>query len=224
MDKICVIARYEENIDWVDKLNCEYIIYNKGSHLENREYIKIENKGRDLDTYFHYIIENFEKLPSYVIFLQGDPIGPPNRIHCSDVINQINDFKFDVEIKMLGNVESNGETQIHLQEFLPFIFENPPQVTVGGDLKFCGGAQYIVKSSLLRQKSLTWWKKLHYIYTNPWEYGYDFFEKNEDIYLPPGHSPSHLKNLGFSTYKDWISYNIPHIFERIMLEIFLYKE
>lgn len=66
-----VVARYNENIEWLkdEMKNC--IIYNKGEKLNISNEIIVENVGRESETYLNYIINNYEKLPDVVVFTQA---------------------------------------------------------------------------------------------------------------------------------------------------------
>lgn len=89
-----VVARYAENMDWVDDLVEMHdwidnvIIYNKGRDdfkVRNGHIIKVvktPNIGREGETYLRYIIEHYNKLPQHVWFTQGDPFP-----HCPDFMN-----------------------------------------------------------------------------------------------------------------------------------------
>ena len=83
IDHCLIISRYMENIDWVYTLLsvCNWIenvlIFNKGLHVTSRdERVKIiprPNIGREGETYLHYIIENYDTLPSKLWFIQANP-------------------------------------------------------------------------------------------------------------------------------------------------------
>lgn len=66
-----VVARFNENIEWLkrDLSNC--VIYNKGKplHLDNE--ISLKNVGRESETYLQYVIANYEHLPDVVVFTQA---------------------------------------------------------------------------------------------------------------------------------------------------------
>lgn len=66
-----VVARYNEDIDWLkDEIhNC--VIYNKGHALNIENEIMLENLGRESDTYLNYIIDNYYNLPDVVVFTQA---------------------------------------------------------------------------------------------------------------------------------------------------------
>lgn len=71
-----VVARYNENIEWLDIFDKQsVIIYNKGEFIEDCKYkqICVPNVGRETETYFRYIIDNYDNLPDVVIFTQGAP-------------------------------------------------------------------------------------------------------------------------------------------------------
>jgi hypothetical protein len=78
-----VIARYEEDISLARLMRHPYIrdfsvILNKGEPLDfdHPEVVSLPNEpifGRESDSYLHYIINNYDNLPDYVIFTQADP-------------------------------------------------------------------------------------------------------------------------------------------------------
>lgn len=66
-----VVARYNENVDWLKKERKNCVIYNKGKHLRLKNEIQCPNKGRESETYLRYIIENYNELPDIIVFTQG---------------------------------------------------------------------------------------------------------------------------------------------------------
>jgi hypothetical protein len=70
-----VIARYNENCKWALAYNDITIVFNKGKNNlpEFSRIVNLKNKGREGDTYLHYILHNYYILPDRVIFVQGSP-------------------------------------------------------------------------------------------------------------------------------------------------------
>ena len=66
-----VVARYNENIEWLNSEMSNCIIYNKGNKLNIYNEILLENLGRESETYLHYIITNYDNLPDVVVFTQA---------------------------------------------------------------------------------------------------------------------------------------------------------
>ena len=94
MSDVCmIVARYEENLKWLDFLpkNIKVIIYNKGKDITEPKYLnnpnitihnKCNNTGRESETYLRYIISNYNNLPDIIIFTQGYPLDhAPNFSH-----------------------------------------------------------------------------------------------------------------------------------------------
>lgn len=67
-----VVARYNENIDWLSSEINNCIIYNKGNRLNVKNEIMLENIGRESETYLNYIIINYHNLPDVVVFTQAN--------------------------------------------------------------------------------------------------------------------------------------------------------
>lgn len=90
-----VIARYKEDIRWINTIDKQFniIVYNKGTPIktkmnDNVLVRTIPNVGREAETYFRYLYEQYDNLPDATIFLQGHPFS-----HCDDVYGFINNVK-----------------------------------------------------------------------------------------------------------------------------------
>lgn len=72
MSYTIVVARYNENIDWLlpEMKNC--IIFNKGKPIGLTNEISLPNVGREADTYLNYIIQYYNAFPDVVVFTQGN--------------------------------------------------------------------------------------------------------------------------------------------------------
>jgi UDP-galactopyranose mutase len=75
-EKLCkvkyeiVVARYNENLDWLKDYLFITKIYNKGNDEINNSY-KIKNVGRESHTYLYHIIQNYDNLADITFFTQG---------------------------------------------------------------------------------------------------------------------------------------------------------
>jgi hypothetical protein len=76
-----VIARSYEDLTWTQRVDVPIVVYNKGSGDFG---IKLENVGRETDTYLHHIVENYDNLPEHIIFTQGEPFQ-----HSPDFLEKI---------------------------------------------------------------------------------------------------------------------------------------
>ena len=67
-----IVARYNENLNWLNPLNLDTIVFNKGHVLNIDNEIRLKNVGRESHTYLNYIINNYNNLPEYLVFTQGN--------------------------------------------------------------------------------------------------------------------------------------------------------
>lgn len=108
MKKRIVIAKYLEDTSWSSRArdyDIDVVVYDKSDpgvkHFEDRvvlgdNHIKIMNVGRESHTYLTHIIDNYDNLYDFEIFLQGrisDHI-------CEDIWTQIS--KIDDDTKYIG--------------------------------------------------------------------------------------------------------------------------
>lgn len=167
-----VIAKFNEDISWIEKIDIPYIIYNKGDFNEN--FINIPNNGREGETYLRYIIENYDNLPENIIFSQGNPFE-----HSNDFINIINNYNSFKEPLIIGlsdwieteEADSNGcfvQEGSGIKDILPLLGINK-EITIK---TFCTGAQYIIPNKYILNKPKSWWIHCYNIYNNnprsPW--------------------------------------------------------
>jgi hypothetical protein len=87
-----VIARYNENLDWLKKIkkskNLKITVYNKGKDDINIPYIQLPNIGRESHTYLYHIMNNYDKLADQTIFCQGNSI-----YHSPGFLDLINKYR-----------------------------------------------------------------------------------------------------------------------------------
>jgi hypothetical protein len=168
-----VVARYNENLDWIKLLKDKRFnikIYNKGEDNIDLKCEKLENYGRDAHTFVNYIVENYHKLPEYVIFLQGDPLE-----HCINAIQMIKNHKEEEYICLSDNVIEEGPTgwyekivgsdsdmffpnmtRFKLSDTACFIFDDEAP----GTYYFGAGQQYIVHKKYILNRSLDFYKNI----------------------------------------------------------------
>ncbi len=88
-----VIARHDEDISWSD--GYPRVIYNKGSEipgLADGEQITLPNVGGEAHTYLTYIIDNYDRLPDFVLFCRGEIKGEQGKPTIEDYVNPDYDY------------------------------------------------------------------------------------------------------------------------------------
>jgi hypothetical protein len=99
MTHTIVVARYNENLDWLMPYNDSVVVFNKGeNNIPQFKNIKtLKNTGREGDTYLRYIINNYENLPDKITFLQGDSFS-----HNSTILYGIDNYEKTLHFQPLG--------------------------------------------------------------------------------------------------------------------------
>ena len=115
--KHVIIAYYNENIDWISKINTNYsevYLYNKSGKIlninPNINVIELPNIGRESHTYLYHIINNYSNLPNECIFLQGNPFD-----------HSIPEQEL---FKIINNTGNSTEKFIFLTKFKLFLEKN----------------------------------------------------------------------------------------------------
>jgi len=93
-DSIVVVARYNENISNFSRFSGNLLVYNKGSDdidksINENYIIKTQNLGRESETYLKHIIDYYDNLYEYMIFVQGNPV---DHIYHDDIEKSFNEI------------------------------------------------------------------------------------------------------------------------------------
>lgn len=156
-----VIASYKEDLSWTEQLKANQIIYDKGDRGVGTP---LQNIGREAHTYVYHIVENYKDLPEWTAFIQGNPFD-----HAPHVLTLINDFekisgdnkkeKFYFLGRAIVQCDINGlphHPGLDLAGYQIALFDTIVQM----DMVFIAGAQFIVHRDLIKNKKLSFWKRM----------------------------------------------------------------
>jgi hypothetical protein len=91
-----VVARYNENVEWVRAYSDIAFIYNKGyTIVENAK--PLDNIGREGHTYLHHITTEYDRLTDRTVFLQGNPFE-----HNPTVLYGLDNYELTLDVQPLG--------------------------------------------------------------------------------------------------------------------------
>jgi hypothetical protein len=144
MSLTVVICHFKENLDWVENIKHDVVIYNKNPNETHLYDINLPNIGFDTIVYLKYIIDNYENLPDYICFSQDNPFD-----HCPSFLEKVNNFDFSKEFHPLGmSYFRDGEMilnqTIRYAESVGLSFKFP--------IKFVSSAQCIVSKKLILKR------------------------------------------------------------------------
>ncbi len=139
-EKLLVIARYDENLDWLCMVPEEFDIrvYNKGcdvsipSLVDHRCILeKVQNIGREAGTYLQYILSNWNDLYETVVMCQGDPF--PHAPDFIDALKMTKTFKqyHPLTIRYLSTVPHHDEMARRYQAYQFYRSERISVYTLG---------------------------------------------------------------------------------------------
>jgi hypothetical protein len=224
--RLNIVARYNENLDWLKDIKGDILIYNKGDEIDCpfRTH-QADNYGRESETYVRAIIEYYDQLHKFddIVFLQGHPFD-----HCPDLLEMLeyyptnsciglaysaarhklpkDNFVFDIHKSMIdhffqvmrfysGDEIPNQCTDI---SFLQIQNEDGEKLEKKSEvyqimyvclilgisfkdieLEWPCGAQYIVDTKYILNKSKDWWQNLHSLI----EYVYNVIEIGDLGYI-----------------------------------------
>jgi len=163
-----VVARYNEDLRWSNKYKEYLTVYNKGDD-EIEGSIRLENIGREAHTYLHHIVNNYDNLADYTIFLQGEPIVPHspklygylNYILYSN--EEIPDF-FWISTRIVeGDFDYEREPYHKIFPNIRYAFEKvfgeqPPENLMA--FRFGAGAQFCLSRDQIRKRSKEFYQNI----------------------------------------------------------------
>ena len=182
MDKCLIIARYNEDLSWLEEFkDFKIIVYNKGEKISGNlfyEVINLENKGRESHTWLHHIVKNYSNLNEFNVFLQGkiDDLNCMVYKNPNDYLKKINKYGFtvsrygllgpfhwdwnvniDKDIRYKNQWENNeiSRSSIGFRNFSKNLFPNIP-LFVATSYSGC----FAVKKEIIQQHNLVFYQEL----------------------------------------------------------------
>lgn len=149
-----VVARYHEDISWLDHINGDKLVLEKGNLTSKFQDINLPNVGRESHSYLYYITNEYNNLEDYTCFLQGNPFP-----HCADIINAINNFKYDTNFLPFGDIYNTVKDACpHHSDLVVSKYDD--LVDIPSTWDFHAGAQFIVHKDVIQQHSLSFYQEL----------------------------------------------------------------
>jgi hypothetical protein len=182
-----VVSYYNEDLSWYEKMNKKNIIIYDKSSKPKVFTIPRDNVGRDTETFLFHILEHYDNLPEYVIFVQGNPFD-----HMDSVIYPEN---FQARIDAILETKPACakplfcdmykecaclHTGLLLKDYFKYIFETDVSPST---FSYAPGCQYIVPRHIILSRPRDFYKKIHEM------------SFNGDIFTPRGaHSGKNIFN------------------------------
>ena len=159
-----VVARYNESLEWTSNISntrTKCIIYNKGSKLDHiGPIIHLPNVGREGHTYLYHIINNYDNLSEYTMFLQGQPFDHTPYL---ESILASDEWKkpFHVMSANIFNLTVNHDSNPYTMLELYNILFNRKKTEFS--FWFGAGAQFCVSRTTIRSRSKEFYQKIYAI-------------------------------------------------------------
>jgi len=196
MTKELVVSYYRENLNWLsDVKDYKITIYNK-SNVEVPNTIKLTNVGREMHTYFHHIVSNYDNLSDWVFFTQGEPFDHvkdyslildtfPNSLSNSKLSVGDCHFFSDGVFKQKLISKSNGAPHhfgnLDINNLWSLLFTSTPI----NEYPFVAGCLFCVTKEQIRIRDISFYEKCLKITEDreqsPWEFErmmLQIFDKN----------------------------------------------
>lgn len=159
---VVVSSHYKEDLNWVNLVNYPVKIYSKT--IKNQNFIDF-NKVQEVPAYLKYIIENYNNLPEYSIFVHGHLTSEHQE---DNIVNLINNVKLDKPIINLNRKDwfqtiSKGD-EFKDRKF-SWIEENWKDLignylTMPSSFSFPSCAQFAIHKSCIQQHPIQFWQHL----------------------------------------------------------------
>ena len=160
-----VISWYNEDISWISRLKNDYniIIYTKESQSE---YDIPKNKGQEASVYLKYIIDNYNNLPEYTLFLHAHEYSPHHRGSIVDIIDNlvgIKTYYHNINDYKLGYIMTNPLIEYIKEWYSEYLEPELGPMSDYGDWTYghqgCG--QFIVHRNTIRHRSIEFYQNLY---------------------------------------------------------------
>lgn len=161
---LLIVARKEENLEWLDRVEYPYKIYNKGKNDLPMACATIQNTGGAGHSYIYHIYEYYDKLADINIFCKDNPTESYS--YFTDAVNQLpysisklykfSDGCYGMADAILGEeAEYSARFNIYPKEFYNKYF-----MVSNNQFQYAKGGQYVVYKQNIQNKPRDWYKKI----------------------------------------------------------------
>lgn len=182
-----IIARYNEDTNWIYKLNKfkNIYVYEK-EQIDKGELNIPKNRGNEASVYLKYIIDNYYNLPNHLVLIHCHEFSWHHTNSIIDIIEECIDT--DIEYKNINDpIKCNdmGNYQDWINGDVGFYYQNLIKPAVGDHIIYDnftdnqpGCAQFIVHKDRILNHSLDFYKDIY-----DWILNVDVNFKNHGFYL-----------------------------------------
>lgn len=129
-----VVSHYNEDVSWLKDLNFDQIrhifVYTKGNKIDVTSYNSkiiqryLDNLGREIGTILYHCENEYDNLPEYVAFLQGNPFDNFTYTQVTDMILNSHQSDYSYFVIPGGNdITSYLDSTLHMnKEAFPYYF------------------------------------------------------------------------------------------------------
>jgi len=127
-----VVARFNENISWLNDKETDIVIYNKGIDAVNT--IALPNIGREAHTYLYHIVNNYYTLADITVFTQAK-IDDHGYSHNLDTLKNLGlsakdkGYSLNMQTFKKGTDCMDPDFNVQIRDCLIYIY-NVPQTSV----------------------------------------------------------------------------------------------
>ena len=151
-----VIAKYKEDVSWSELFEENRTIYSKSPFQEDYKTIKLENIGREANTYLFHIVNNYNNLAEYTMFLQGYPFDH-RMFKWEEYFNNRELFIGTINTRRSAD---SGQYRFNRGFMTWFWGEYVSKTRMPEVFGFGNGAMFSVHKSLILRKPIEYWKEL----------------------------------------------------------------
>lgn len=162
---VVVVSRFNENADFLKKLTFKTLLYDK-ENPSNRYNVE-KNKGNEASAYLKYIIDHYENLSDYTIFIHCHEFSWHHDGSIIDIINNnqnVNHTYTNLNNYILGDMGNLDESQSDIGDY----FRKYIRPAVGSNLMYPnftkgvkGCAQFIVHKNNILNHSKLFYKNIY---------------------------------------------------------------
>lgn len=196
---LVVSAHYQEDISWIQSIKYPAVVYSKTN--ENLNFIPF-NKVQEVPAYLKYIIDNYDCLPMYSIFVHGHL---DSQHQYASISSTINSLKFIGNIINLNRPDWVGrvskiEDDFGKNDYPKYkwlsdnwsdIFAN--HLKLPDSLTFYSCAQFAIRRDCILKHPIKFWERLYdwcqfnsldnFISSRIFEYTWYYIFSGENLYV-----------------------------------------
>jgi hypothetical protein len=154
-----IVAHYNENLDWIENVKYSCIVISRNGLKKETK----PNKGNEASIYLEYIIENYNSIADYTVFVHGHRTDWHHKENIDEKLNRLTfdrDY-FNINDQSVGKIDDISLDYMLQSKLMTSILNLIDDSIDIRDIRYRCSAQFYVSKDKIQSNPIELYKKMY---------------------------------------------------------------